>query len=119
MDNKAYIIERKDSEKKVVMHFDGFLDAAAVKNFAVDYDKLTKEVNTAETTLVLDGKKLKAFPPEAENDLMNLYKSYTIFKKIYILNPDILITKMQVKRVLKNAGIAEKFEFIDNVSDAR
>ena len=115
MSNKVYEIERKDSEKKVIMHFNGFMTTEAVAEFTIDYKKLIQEINTDQTTLVLDGKTLKAFPKEAEDNLMELYKSYTVFAKIYILNPENTITKMQVKRVLKNAGIENKFELFEMV----
>ena len=115
----GYSIERKDSEKKVIIHFEGFTKPEMVESFSKDYTSLKKSVDVKNTVLVLDGKTLKAFPRELEDNLMKMYKDYTDFKKIYIMKPEQIVTKMQIQRVLKSANIENHFEFIDSINDVK
>ena len=45
-------------------------------------------------SLVLDVSKLKVFPKDVEENLGELYKDYTDFKKIYVVTPEEVVTKM-------------------------
>ncbi len=112
----GYQIEKKLSENKVIIHFAGFTKPEMVADFMRDYEELRKSINVSETELVLDGKTLKVFPVEFEKNLIKIYESYTNFKKVYLTNPNAILTKMQIKRVLKKAGIESKFQFIDDVN---
>lgn len=115
----GYSIERKDNEKKVIITFDGFTKPDMIEKFLKDYENLKKSISVQNTCLVLNGKTLKVFPQELEGNLVKLYTDYTQFKKIYIVKPDQIVTKMQLDRVLKSANIKEKFEFIDSVDDVK
>ena len=115
----GYSIEKKDNKKKVIITFDGFTKPDMVEKFLKDYEKLKKSVSVQDTCLVLNGKTLKVFPQELEENLAQLYTDYTQFKKIYIVKPDQIVTKMQIERILKAANIKEKFEFINSVDDVK
>ena len=43
---------------------------------------------------MLDVSKLKVFPKDVEENLGELYKDYTDFKKIYVVTPEEVVTKM-------------------------
>ena len=117
--DSGYYIERKDAEKKVIVHFDGFTKPEMIGAFLKDYEVLKKSVDVKNIELYLNGKTLKAFPRELENNLKDLYTDYTSFKKIYIVKPDQIVTQMQIQRVLKSANIENHFEFIDSINDVK
>ena len=52
---------------------------------------------------MLDVSKLKVFPKDVEENLGELYKDYTDFKKIYVVTPEEVVTKMQMQRVQRIA----------------
>ena len=58
--DSGYYIERKDSEKKVIVHFDGFTKPEMVEAFLKDYEILKKSVDVKNIELYLNGKTLKA-----------------------------------------------------------
>lgn len=117
--NLGYLIERKDAEKKVIIHFEGFVKPEMVENYLRAYEALKKSVDPKNTILLLNGKTLKPFPRELEGNLKNLYTDYTVFKKIYIVTPEQAVAKMQIQRVLKSANIENHFEFIESVNDVK
>lgn len=101
----------------VTITFNGFLKADNIPHFLKDYDSLKSSIDVKNTTLILNGKTLKAFPKELEGNLAKLYEDYTVFKKIYIINPDQMVTKMQIQRVLRTAHIENHFQFVDSVTN--
>ncbi|MBD7912167.1 MULTISPECIES: hypothetical protein [Clostridium] len=117
--NLGYSIERKDGEKKVIISFEGFAKPEMIENFMKDYKSLKNSVDVKNTILILIGGTLKAFPRDAEDDLINIYKDYTDFKKIFVVNPEQIVTKMQIKRVLKAANIEDHFEFVDSINEIK
>lgn len=117
--NLGYSIERKDWEKKVLIEFEGFAKSDMIESFMKDYESLKKSVDVQNTTLILIGGTLKALPREAEDNLITLYKDYTQFKKIYVVDPDQMVTKMQIKRVIKAANIESHFEFVNSIENIK
>jgi len=113
--SSGYFIERRDDEKKVLIHFGGFVKPEMVQDYFNDYAVLKKSVDTKNTTLILVGGTLKPFPKELEGNLMELYKDYTSFNKVYVVKPEIGITLMQIQRVIKAAHIENHFEFVNSL----
>lgn len=117
VNNQEYSIQ--SSNDKVIITFNGFLKPDNIPNFLKDYNALKSSVDLKNTILILNGKTLKAFPRELESNLAKLYTDYTAFKKIYIVNPDQIVTKMQIQRVLRTEHIESHFQFIDSVADVK
>jgi len=114
-----YSIIKDDAKKNVRIDIDGFFGPNDVNQYLKDYEALKKSIDVKSTTLILNGKDLKAFPNEVEATLGELYKDYSTFKKVYITTPTQLVTKMQVQRVLRSNNLAEHFEFVANVEDIK
>lgn len=60
---------------------------------------------------------MKVFAKELEGNLSSLYHDYANFKKVYIVPSTELVSKMQLKRILKSENLEEHFEFIKSVAD--
>lgn len=114
-----YSIIKDNAKKSVRIDINGFFGPNDVTEYLKDYQSLKKSIDVKSTTLILNGKDLKAFPNEVEATLAELYKDYSTFKKVYITAPSQFVTKMQVQRVLKSNNLAEHFEFIENVEDIK
>jgi len=106
-----YSFTKDDSKKKVRVDLNGFFGLEDIEQFLKDYESLKKSIDVKNTTLILNGKDLKAFPREAEGNLAELYKDYSTFKKVYITTAQ-AVTKMQVQRVLKTNNLESHFEFV-------
>lgn len=114
-DTSSYVISVKDD--KGVIAFNGFLPYEGMQKFLTGYNELKKSVNPSTADLVLDAAKLNTFPKELEDKLGDLYCDYVkTFKKVYIVTPSNVITKMQLQRVLRAKNIFEKITFVDSAS---
>lgn len=114
-----YSIKRDDSQKNVIIDINGFFGPDDINVFLKDYENLKKSIDFKNTTLILNGKDLKAFPREVEGNLAELYKDYSTFKKVYMTIPAQIVTKMQVQRVLKSNNLTAYFEFVEKVEDIK
>lgn len=114
--NSNYIISIKDN--RGIITFNGFLPYEGINKFLEGYNQLKNLLNPSISDLVLNAENLNTFPKELENDLGNLYCDYVnTFKRVFIVTPSNIITKMQAQRVLKSNNIFEKVTFVDSISD--
>lgn len=108
-----------DAKNKVVrIQMKGFADKSQVEPVLKDFQLLLQRVNPKEYTLFFDCTALNTFLPEFLPLLEDFYRMYMEleFKRVIIVSPQHLPSKMQLKRIGKKCdfnGI-----FVDSVMEA-
>ena len=108
-----------EARKEVVLAFDGFFNGSGTPAFMRDYEGAKKRVNPSSSTLIIDAKNLKPFPPEVLDHAGAIYRDYTQFNKIYVIKPDNITAKMQMDRIFKKENVVDRFEVVKSVAECR
>jgi hypothetical protein len=103
------------ANKKVYLYFEGYFETSCAEKFFKEYTEAKASVNLKETSLVILAKNLKPFPQEALSSAGEIYKDYTNFKDITFVEPENVIAKMQIHRVLKENKIEDKYNFVKDI----
>ena len=104
-------------EKVFLIKFFGQLGKIEVESFFVDYEKYLEIINRSEYHIILDTTKLYVFKPAIVPYLERAYKSYYFFKKVTFVNPVTIMARTQLKRVAKEVGTIDKFDFVNNINE--
>lgn len=97
---------------RVYLLFEGYFDNSCADKFFAEYQNAKASVDIPSTSLYVDAKGLKPFPKDALDAAGEIYKDYLAFKDITIVEPDNLIAKLQLHRVLKENKIEDRFNFV-------
>lgn len=100
------------SNNRVCLIFDGYFDNSCAEKFFGEYTKAKASVDLSKTSLYIDAKGLKPFPQDSLDSAGEIYKDYLCFKDITFVEPDHVVAKSQIHRVLRNNGIEDRFNFI-------
>lgn len=95
--------------KVVNMSVSGRMTPEDAEAFLVDYNTKMSAIKGSEYTLEIDCTTMQVLTPDLTQDLagvMQLYKS-TGFKKILIIVSQNAVLKMQLGRIVRNAGLTQ------------
>lgn len=101
------------SKKRLYLIFDGFFNDENSTAFVEQYESAKKQMGQSDTTLMIDATNLKVFPPKLIEAAKFTYLDYTKFKEIYFIDPVDVSARMQLHRILKDASIEGKFNFVE------
>lgn len=108
-----------DTVNKVIkIEMRGFTDKTEVDSIQKDFKSVLSKINPKEYTLLFDCTALVTFVPELLPILQNFYCLYMKleFKKVIIVTPQNLPSKMQLKRVGKQVKFTGVF--VDDIFEA-
>jgi hypothetical protein len=113
-----YKFEQKG--KAVVVTVGGFFTPDEAEAFIGEYESVVKKLDTKSTSLILDGRGLKASTQEMLPMLQGCMQLYMRdnFKRVYMINFDSSVTNSQVARVAKEIGFDQGYEMISSVDEA-
>lgn len=98
----------------------GFITPEEGKSFIEEYESIIKSLDTKNTSLILDGRDLKASTQEMLPMLQGCMMLYMRdnFKKVFMINFASSVTNSQVARVAKEIGFDSKYEMVPSVEEA-
>lgn len=110
-----YKIEKKEAEKQIFITVGGFFKPEDGEAFLADYNKHVNSVQPSNYTLVVDSTDLSASKADMLPILEGCFKLYMSngFKKIIMINPSSVISKMQMKKLA--TSISFTGEFVDTL----
>lgn len=97
---------------RVCLLFEGYFDNSCAAKFFEQYQNAKNSVNISTTSLYIDAKGLKPFPQNSLDSAGEIFKDYLAFKDITMVEPENIISKFQLHRVLKDNKIEDKFNFV-------
>lgn len=113
-----YKFERK--EKAILITVGGFFTPDEAKSFIEEYESIIQKIDTKSTSLILDGRELKASNQEMLPMLQGCMQLYMRddFKKVFMIKFDSSVTNSQVARVAKEIGFDKRYEMVATVEEA-
>ncbi len=104
----------------VVITVGGFFTPEEAKTFIGEYESLVKRLDTKSTSLILDGRELKASTQEMIPMLQGCMQLYMRdnFKKVFMIEFDSSVTNSQVARVAREIGFDKRYEMASSVNAA-
>lgn len=107
-------------EKAILITVGGFFSQDEATSFIGDYEEKIKSIDTKSTSLILDGRELKASTQDMLPMLQGCMELYIRdgFKKVFMINFDSSVTNSQVNRIAKNIGFDQRYQMVPSVEEA-
>lgn len=116
--DRLYKIDLDIEKKMIFVKTNGFFKEEDAKVYMSEFQTLVNTINPSNHILIVDASEQEAVEKHVLNDIRFVLRLYTSarFKKIVIINPTSIVSKMQVDYCVKEINFGGVF--VDSVEEA-